>query len=64
MLISLVTIVGCRDTNDETASSASPDRESHLLENVNLVDLGDDEMITKAQSATTAGPFQQSHNLE
>lgn len=56
--------MGYRDTNDETASSISVHGESHILENVNLVDLGDDEMITKTQSSTTAGLFQQSHNLE
>ena len=53
-----------RDTNDETESSISLHGENQLLENVNLVDLGDDEMINKTQLATTGGLFQQSHNLK
>lgn len=50
--------------DDDTASSESLLGESRLPENVNLVDLGSDEMDTKKQTATTTGLFQQSHNLE
>ena len=54
-----------RDVDDDTASSGSSPGEIHLpAENVNLVDLGSDEIDTKMQMAPTTGLFQQSHNLE
>lgn len=53
-----------RDIDDDTASSGSQPENSHLLENVNLVDLGTDEMDIKLQTSTTTNLFQQSHNLE
>jgi len=50
--------------DDETESSGSLLGESRLPENVNLVDLGSDEVDTAMHTATTTGLFQQPHNLE